>query len=139
MNSALFARTSGVFPYPGDGVTDFTGKEGYLVTSNTLAGAGTAGLLNIAASLTVPACAVVLDGIDSARQSTMMALGGDGAVRLRAHAAIQIYDRLAQFSDGTVITDPGPGTGRVIVGVALEAAAAGDFFMAKTLTPTIAA
>lgn len=132
MNSALFARPNSLFVYQDpNNVTDFTGKEGYLVADN-------AGALSINASATVPAVAVVLDGLPPGRNSSFGTLGKTPPVRLRAGGTITAFSRLVQNAAGQVITDPGPGNARVIVGLALESAVAGDFFMADTCFPTIA-
>jgi len=132
MNSALFARPNSVFAYEDpNNVTDFTGKEGYLV-------ADSAGALTVSTSATVPAVAVVLDGLPPGRPTTLGTLGKVPPVRLRAGGNISAFDRLVQNTAGQVVTDPGPGTPRVVVGLALEAAQAGDFFLADTSFPVIA-
>lgn len=131
MNSALFARPNSLFSYQDpNNVTDFTGKEGYLVADN-------AGALTVNASSTVPAVAVVLDGLPPGRPTSLGTLGKTPPVRLRAGGNITQFSRLVQNAAGQVVTDPGPGNARVIVGLALEAAAAGDFFLADTCFPTI--
>jgi hypothetical protein len=132
MNSALFARPNSLFTYQDpNNVTNFTGLEGYLVADN-------AGALTVSASATVPAVAVVLDGLPPGRPTSMGTLGKTPPVRLRAGGTISQFSRLAQNAAGQVISDPGPGTARVIVGLALEAAVAGDYFLADPCFPTIA-
>jgi hypothetical protein len=132
MNSALFARPNSLFTYQDPNNTvDFTGKEGYLV-------ADTAGALTISASATVPAVAVVLDGLPPGRPTSLGTIGKTPPVRLRAAGTITQFDRLVQNAAGQVIADPGPGNARVIVGLALESAVSGDFFLVDTCFPTIA-
>ncbi|MGP8200218.1 MAG: hypothetical protein ACLQU4_12030 [Limisphaerales bacterium] len=132
MNSALFARPNSLFTYQDpNNVTDFTGTEGYLV-------AASAGALTVSASATVPAVAVVLDGLPPGRPTSLGALGKTPPIRLRAGGTISQFSRLVQSATGQVVADPGPGTARVIVGLALEAAVAGDFFLADPCFPTIA-
>ena len=131
MNSALFARPNSLFSYQDpNNVVDFTGKEGYLVADNN-------GALTINASATVPAVAVVLDGLPPGRPTSFATLGKTPPIRLRAGGAITQYSRLVQNAAGQVITDPGPGNARVIVGFALEAASSGDFFLVDPCFPTI--
>jgi hypothetical protein len=128
MNSALFSRAVAIIDVTG---VDYTGKEGYLVKS-------AAGVDAINDSLTVPAFGVILDGDLAARNSSVGILGAlSGTVRLKAGGAIKQFDRLIQKADGTVLTDPGVGTARVVVGVAMEDAAAGDLLEAATLAPVI--
>ncbi len=131
MNSALFAKANSVMPITG---VDFTDKEGYLLKV-------TAGVPALNNSKTVPAQLVVLDGGTAAENSSVAALGKTPPVRLKAGGAIAFGDRLVQNDDGTVITDPGAGTARVLVGVCLEpaGAAAGDLFLADLWSPSIAA
>jgi hypothetical protein len=112
-------------------VTDFTGMEGYLVADNN-------GALTVSGSATVPAVAVVLDGLPPGRPTSMGTLGKTPPIRLRAGGTISQFSRLAQNASGQVVADPGAGTGRVIVGLSLEAAAAGDYFLADPCFPTIA-
>jgi len=132
MNSALFARPNSLFTYQDpNNVTDFTGKEGYLV-------ADSAGALTVSISATVPAVAVVLDGLPPGRPTSLGTLGKTPPVQLRAGGPITQFDRLVQNAAGQVITDPGPGNARVIVGLALESAVSGDFFLADPCFPTIA-
>jgi len=132
MNSALFARPNSLFTYQDpNNVTDFTGKEGYLV-------ADSAGALTVSASATVPAVAVVLDGLPPGRPTSLGTIGKTPPIRLRAGGTISQFSRLIQNAAGQVITDSGPGNARVIVGLALEAAVSGDFFLADTCFPTIA-
>jgi hypothetical protein len=131
MNSALFARPNSLFTYQDpNNATDFTGMEGYLVGAN-------AGALTISNSATAPAVAVVLDGLPPGRPTSLGTLGKTPPIRLRAGGSINQFSRLAQNASGQVVADPGPGTARVIVGVALEAAVAGDFFLADPCFPVI--
>lgn len=128
MGSALLTREIAIVPVTG---VNYTDKEGYLVKA-------AAGVHALNDSKTVPAFGVVLDGAAAAKDSSVGVLGAlSGTVRLKAGGAIAKYDRLEQKNDGTVVTDEGAGTARVVVGVALEAAAAGDLFEAATLAPVI--
>jgi hypothetical protein len=132
MNSALFARPNSLFTYQDpNNVVDFTGLEGYLVADNN-------GALTISNSATVPAVAVVVDGLPAGRPTSFGTLGKTPPVRLRAAGTIAQFSRLVQNAAGQVVTDPGPGNARVIVGLSLESASAGDFFLADPCFPTIA-
>jgi hypothetical protein len=125
--SALFAKGNAVVP---DSSIDLRNKEGYLVKNN-------AGAPAVNDSKTVPAFGVVLEGANAASVSSIGILGAMPPVRLKAGGAITKYDRVEQKNDGTVVTDEGAGTARVVVGVALEDAAAGDLFLCQTLSPVI--
>ena len=132
MNSALFARPNSLFSYQDpNNLSDFTGKEGYLV-------ANAAGALTVSSSATVPAVAVVVDGLPAGRPTSLGTLGKIPPVRLRAGGTIGQFSRLVQNAAGQVVTDPGPGNARVIVGLALEGAVSGDYFLADTCFPQIA-
>jgi hypothetical protein len=103
--------------------------EGYLVD---LAG----NTATISSSASVPAKGVILEGQDTTGVSSVGILGGIAApVRLRAGGTIAKGAEVQQNTDGTVITDAGNGNARLIVGVALEAAVAGQLFDAVTHTP----
>jgi hypothetical protein len=139
MNSALFAKDFGAIPYPGDGlnegggdgVTDFSNLNGLL-----LADSATANLLVLNNSPTIPAVAVVLNGNPSNRQTDIGILGAIPPVRLVAHGVINKFQRVIQDATGGIIADPGAGTQRVVVGVALEAAtASGQFILVQTIAP----
>lgn len=126
--SALVVREAPILPITG---VDYRGKEGYLVKA-------AAGVHALNDSKTVPAFGVILDGADDDKDSAVGILGAvPGSVRLKAGGAIAKFDRLEQKNDGTVVADEAAGTARVVVGVALEAAAAGDLFEAITLAPVI--
>jgi len=128
MGSALLARENTIILVTG---VDYTDKEGYLVKA-------AAGVDALNDSKTVPAFGVILDGAAAAKNSSVGILGAlSGSVRLKAGGAIKQFDRLEQKNDGTVVSDEGAGTARVVVGVALEDAAAGDLFEAATLAPVI--
>jgi hypothetical protein len=120
MNSSLFARANAVIPVTG---VDFTGKEGYLMKN-------AAGAPALNDSATVPAVAVILDGGTDEQDTSVGILGATPPVRMKSSGAIGLFDEVAQAADGTVVTDPKAGT-RVIVGTALEAAAAGDLFLVQ--------
>ena len=132
MNSALFARPNSLFTYqdPNNAV-DFTGKEGYLVADAN-------GAFTVNASATVPAVAVVLDGLPPGRPTACGTLGKIPPIRLRAGGTITQFSRVIQNAAGQVVTDSGPGNARVIVGFALESAVSGDYFLVDTCFPTIA-
>jgi len=128
MGSALLTRENAIVPVTG---VNYTGKEGYLVKA-------AAGVHAVNDSKTVPAFGVILDGDVAAKNSSVGILGGlAGPVRLKAGGAINQFDRLEQKNDGTVVADEAAGTARVVIGVALEAAAAGDLFEAATIAPVI--
>ena|SRR5437867_3850325 len=128
MGSALLTRETAIVPVTG---VNYTDKEGYLVKA-------AAGVHALNDSKTVPAFGVILEGVAAAKNSSVGILGAlSGTVRLKAGGAIKQFDRLEQKNDGTVVTDEAAGTARVVVGVALEDAAAGDLFEAATLAPVI--
>lgn len=129
MNSSLFARAVAVLGFTPS--ADHTGKGGYLV--------GLAGdVATISASATVPAEGVILDGNDVDAESSIGILGTlAGTVRLKTSGAIAKGARVMQAADGTIVTDAGPGTARVVVGIALEAADAGDLIEVATFAPMI--
>lgn len=129
MNSALFARSNAVLPFTPS--ADHTAKEGYLVALAD-------DTATISASATVPAKGVILDGADTDGKSAIGILGAlSGTVRLKTSGVIAKGARVQQAADGTVVTDSGPGNARVVVGIALEAAAAGDLIEVATLAPMI--
>ena len=128
MGSPLLARENNIALVTG---VDYSNKEGYLVKASS----GTDALND---SKTVPAFGVILDGETAAKNSSVGILGGlSGSVRLKAGGTINQFDRLEQKNDGTDVADEGPGTARVVVGVALEAAVSGDLFEATTFAPMI--
>jgi hypothetical protein len=120
------SKGSSIIPVTG---VDLTGKEGYLVKNN-------AGVHAINDSATVPALGVVLEANTAAKQSSVGILSSLPPVRMVAGGAIALYDEVQQKNDGTVLTDAGAGA-RVIVGRALEAAAAGDQFLVQPYSPQI--
>lgn len=120
-----FARDSAVYPFTPS--ADHTEKQGYLVN---LAG----DVATISASATVPAEGVILDGEGVTGQDSIGILGAIPPARLKAHDAITKGDRVAQHTDGTVVTDPAAGA-RVIVGIAMEDAAADELFEVALFTP----
>jgi hypothetical protein len=125
--SSLYARGNAIVPFtPSASQED---KEGYLVD---LAG----NVATISASASVPAKGVILEGQNTTGVSSIGILGGLAApVRLRAGGTIAKGAELQQNNDGTVLTDAGAGNARLIVGIALEAAVAGQLFDAVTHTP----
>jgi len=127
--SSLYSRGNAILPFTPS--ADHTDKEGYLVTLAV-------DTATISTSATVPAEGVILDGRPTTGKSAIGILGGLAApIRMRASGAIVKGDRLQQAADGTVVTDAGPGTARVVVGLALEAAVSGQLFEAVAFTPMI--
>jgi hypothetical protein len=124
--SSLYARGNAIVPFtPSASQEDM---EGYLVD---LAG----DTATISSSASVPAKGVILEGQETTGVSSIGILGGIAApVRLRAGGTIAKGAEIQQNTDGTLITDAGSGA-RLIVGVALEAAVAGQLFDAVTHTP----
>lgn len=124
--SSLYARGNAIVPFtPSATQVD---KEGYLVdlADDTA---------TISSSASVPAKGVILEGQDTDGISSIGILGGIAApVRLRAGGTIAQGAEVQQNADGTVLTDAGTGA-RLIVGIALEAAVAGQLFDAVTHTP----
>lgn len=125
--SSLYARGNAIIPFtPSASQEDM---EGYLVD---LAG----DTATISSSSSVPAKGVILEGQDTTGVSSIGILGGLAApVHLRAGGTIAKGAELQQNTDGTVLTDAGSGNARLIVGIALEAAVAGQLFEAVTHTP----
>jgi hypothetical protein len=125
--SSLYARGNAIVPFtPSASHED---KEGYLVD---LAG----DVATISASAALPAKGVILEGQDVNGVSSIGILGGLAApVRLRASGIIAKGAEVQQAGDGTVVTDAGNGNARLIVGVALEAAVAGQLFDAVAHKP----
>lgn len=125
--SSLYSRGNAIVPFTPS--ASQAGLEGYLVD---LAG----DVATVSASAAVPAKGVILDGQDVNDQSSIGILGGLAApVKLRAGGNIAKGAEVQQNNDGTVITDAGNGNARLIVGVALEAAIAGQLFSAVTHKP----
>ena len=88
--------------------TDLTGKEGYIAEYD--AGLKLSGGAN--------ALGIITEG--GAENSDIAILGPfDGIVRMKAGAAIQVGQKLAVHTDGTVKPAPSSGT-MTIVGVALQ-------------------
>lgn len=127
--SSLYSRGNAILPFTPS--ADHTDKEGYLVGLAVETA-------TISASATVPAKGVILDGRPTTGKSSIGILGALAApIRMRASGAITKGDRVMQAADGTVVTDAGPGTARVVVGIALEAAVAGQLFEVAALAPMI--
>lgn len=126
--SALYARENAIIVHTG---LDLTDKEGYLLKESS-------GALAVNDSATVPARAVCLNGEVAAKDSSVGILGAlAGTIRLKTSGAIAKYALVQQAADGTVVTDAGSGA-RVLVGVALAAAASGDLVEVATIAPRIA-
>lgn len=111
---------------------DYSGKKGYLVTDD-----GTTATLS--ASATVPATGIILEpGKDANSKITVGTLGAiEGTVPFKTSGVIAAGARVQQAADGTVVTDAGPGTARVVVGQAYEVAASGDIIEVAPFTPMI--
>lgn len=109
---------------------DFSASLGLLVKNN-------AGAPAVNDSATAPAFGVVLEGNIATRQSSIGILGATGPVRMKAGGAIGRFSQVQQAADGTIVTDAGAGNARVIVGVALEAAAAGDLVLVQPWDPDV--
>ena len=129
MNS-LFVRESAVISQ--SPAADYSAKTGYLVG---LAG----GTATVSASGTVPVDGVIVEGGKDINSKVTVAVLGAvaGTLRMKAGGAITNGDRVAQNTDGTVITDPGPGTARVVVGIALEDGVSGDLIEVAPVAPMI--
>jgi len=124
--SSLYARGNAIVPFTPS--ADQSDMEGYLVD---LAG----DVATISSSAAVPAKGVILEGQKTTNVSSIGILGGLAApVRLRASGAIAKGAEVQQAADGSVVTDAGAGA-RLIVGVALEAAVAGQLFDAVVHKP----
>lgn len=124
--SALFAQKDSVVPHTG---VDFSNKRGYLVSS-------AAGVPAITDSATVPAFGVLLEAEDAAGQSSIGILGAIPPARAKLGGSVDLYQRLQQKNDGTLVADTGAGS-RVIVAVALEAGESGDLAKVQFITPII--
>jgi hypothetical protein len=134
MSSPYSARAGAVIEAMG--AADLSEKRGYLVTLAAVAGVLTA---TVSASAAVPATGVVMNGEAVANKSSIGILGapGIGTVYMKASGVIAAGARVQQAADGTIVTDAGAGNARVVVGVALEAAAAGDLIEVAPLAPMI--
>jgi hypothetical protein len=139
MNSTLFARGNGVIP--AQPATDFTGKEGYGVGLST--GSATANpaipVATLSASATVPIDAIILDGSPADGRFSTVGVLPTQPIRVKLSGAVANGDRIAQAADATFITDPGAGTARVVVGLALEDGVAGDLIIIVPFAPQILA
>ena len=128
--STLFIRDTAVVAVTP--AADHREKRGFLVEID---GNGKAAVINSAADLPF---GVILDGQNSSdanAQDSIGVLGGNlGTVPMVAGAAITKGQRLQAQNDGTVIPDAGSGA-RVIVGRALEDAAATERFEAVGFAP----
>lgn len=125
--SSLYSRGNAILPFtPSATHVDL---EGYLVT---LAGE----VATINASATVPATGVILDGTLTTGKDAIGILGGLAApIRMRSSGVIAKGAEVQQAADGSVVTDAGNGNARLIVGVALEAAVAGQLFEVASHKP----
>lgn len=127
--SALYSRGNAILPFTPSAT--HVDMEGYLVDLAVETA-------TISSSATVPAKGVILDGRPTTGKSSIGILGALAApIRMRASGTIAKGARVQQAADGTVVTDAGPGTARVVVGVALEAAVATQLFEVAALAPMI--
>lgn len=127
--SALLQRGSAILPYTPSAT--HVDKEGYLVDL-------AAGVATISASATVPAKGVILNGEATTGQSSVGILGClPGTVKMKTSGIIAQDARVQQAADGTIVTDAGPGNARVVVGMAVEAGAAGDLIEVVPFVPMI--
>ena len=112
-----FVRELAVFPFTPATNFKTNSNEGYLVTIS-------GDTATLSASASGHANGVILDPEDTDGKASIGILGGNlGPCRVRAGGAIAKGAKIQQGSDGRVVTDAGSGA-RVIVGIALEAAAA---------------
>lgn len=116
------------------GATDLTSNKGYTVTLGVTASVFTA---TLSASATVPATGVVVDGGTTSNTSTIAILGAGAVVWMKTSGAITAGARVQQAADGTIVTDAGAGSARVVVGVALQTAVSGDLIEVATIAPMI--
>jgi hypothetical protein len=109
---------------------DHSAKKGFLVVNSS-------GSAALNASATVAALGVILDGETTTGKDSIGLLGGNlGTVKLKAGGNITLFAKLQQKNDGTVVVDAGSGA-RVLVGLALEAAATDEIFEAMVFYPII--
>lgn len=130
MGSALKLREEAIYSLTP--AADYSGKKGYLATDD-----GTTA--TISSSATVPATIVILEGGKDANSKITVAVLGNvsGTVPMKASGVIAAGARVQQAADGTIVTDAGAGTGRVVVGKALEAAVSGDIIEVAPIAPMI--
>ncbi len=130
MGSALFTRAAATLSL--SPAADYSAKEGYTVTHD-----GTTA--TISASATVPAVGVIMSGGKDANSKVTIGIIGSlsGTVRMKTSGIIAAGARVQQAADGTIVTDAGAGNARVVIGVAMEAAASGDIIEVATLSPMI--
>lgn len=127
--SSLYSRGNAILPFTPSAT--HVDMEGYLVGLAVETA-------TISASATVPAAGVILDGRPTTGKSAIGILGALSApIRMRSSGVIAKGARVQQAADGTVVTDAGPGTARVVVGIALEAAVSGQLFEVASLAPMI--
>lgn len=108
---------------------DHSAKEGFFVKNSS----GDAALVSVATDIPL---GVILDGEDtSGRDSVAIAGGYSGTCHVKAGGAISKGNFLQLAADGTVIADDGATAGRVLVGRALEDAAADELCEAVIFVP----
>lgn len=102
-----------------------------------------AGIPAVSASAAVPVVGIVLDarkrvvGSNTNYDNSILLLGGDEVILAKISAAataISAGDELQQAADGTLTNDAGAGQ-RLIVGVAISAAVAGDLTAVRIHKP----
>jgi hypothetical protein len=128
--SALKMRSSGIISRKA--AADYSAKLGYTVTDD-----GTTA--TVSASATVPATGVIMEGGKDANSMVQIGILGnlEGTCLMKATGIIAAGARVQQAADGSILTDAGPGNARVVIGVALEAAVAGDLIEVAPFTPMI--
>ena len=103
-----------------------------------------AGVPSVSASATVPVSGIVLDarkrvvGSNTSYDNSILLLGSGEVVLAKISAtatAISAGDELQQAADGTLTNDAGSGA-RLIVGVAIQPAVAGDLARVLVFKPT---
>lgn len=125
---AKFVKDLAVITLQPAGSEDHSAKKGYLVKLSS----GKAALND---SATVPAFGVILDGEANGGVDGIGVLGGNlGTVKLKAGGAITFGARLMQKNDGTVVVE-NTAVARVVMAIALEAAADTELFEAMVIAP----
>ena len=124
----MITRDSSLFPALSD--SDLSSKEGYFVKRNGEK------LVPIAAVTDLPFGLLV--NAEAAGTVNTVALGGAfaGTAQAKLSGAVAQDAVLQLAADGSVVTDVGAGTARVIVGRALEAGVAGDLIQVTLTFPT---
>ncbi len=126
--SALLKRVSTIISLLP--AANYSANEGYLVTSD-----GTTATL-LTSATTRPNGVILEPGRDATSHITVGLLGAfEGTVFMKCGGAIAGGAWVQANSDGSVLTDAGPGNARIIVGQALEAGVLGDLIEIAPVTP----